>query len=67
MQNPEQAKGLVDALAATTVISTIMGWLPAVAALFTIVWTGFRINEEYYKWKVRRSKKRAYARRATDK
>lgn len=38
-------KGGVDAAAVCVTISTIMGWLPAIAALFTIVWTILRIAE----------------------
>ena len=34
-----------DALSVATVIATLAQWLPAVAALFTIVWTGIRILE----------------------
>lgn len=39
----EGAKTLADFLAAGTTVGTILGLLPAVAALFTIVWTGLRI------------------------
>jgi hypothetical protein len=28
-----------------TAVATVAGWLPAVAAIFTIVWTGIRIYE----------------------
>lgn len=38
-------KHILDWLSVGTVISTIAGWLPAVAALFTIIWTGIRIWE----------------------
>ena len=41
----EQLKHLGDALSVGTVIATIAGWLPAIAALVTIVWTGLRIFE----------------------
>ena len=41
----EQLKHLGDALSVGTVIATIAGWLPAIAALVTIVWTGIRIFE----------------------
>ena len=41
----EQAKVAVDALAVTTTVSTLMGWLPAVAAILSIVWTVIRISE----------------------
>ena len=44
-QNQEQLKHLGDALSIGTVLATIAGWLPAVAALVTIVWTGIRIWE----------------------
>ena len=41
----EEAKNAVDALAVTTTVSTLMGWLPAVAAALSIVWTVVRIFE----------------------
>jgi hypothetical protein len=41
----EAAKNTADALSVVTVIGTLAEILPAVAALFTIVWTGFRIYE----------------------
>jgi hypothetical protein len=28
-----------------TVMGTLMSWLPAIAALFTIIWTAIRIYE----------------------
>ena len=41
----EEEKNAVDALAVTTTVSTLMGWLPAVAAALSIVWTVVRIFE----------------------
>ena len=41
----EEAKNALDALAVTTTVSTLMGWLPAVAAALSIVWTVVRIFE----------------------
>ena len=41
----ETAKHVADGVAAVTAIGTVMQLLPAVAALFTIVWTGMRIVE----------------------
>lgn len=41
----EQVKAVLDWASIGTAISTIAGWLPSVAALFTIVWTGIRICE----------------------
>ncbi len=41
----EATKQAVDALSVVTVIGTLADVLPAIAALFTIVWTGFRIYE----------------------
>ena len=34
-----------DILSVTTVIGTLMGMLPSIAAIFTILWTGIRIYE----------------------
>ena len=41
----ETAKHVVDALSVATVVGTLVQLLPAVAALFTIVWTAIRIYE----------------------
>ena len=41
----EEAKAVVDVVAVTTTVSTLMGWLPAVAAALSIVWTVVRIFE----------------------
>jgi len=41
----ETVKYAVDALSIATVIGTLADMLPAIAALFTIVWTGIRIWE----------------------
>jgi hypothetical protein len=41
----EGTKHVLDGLSLVTVLGTLMDWLPAVAALFTIIWTGIRIYE----------------------
>jgi hypothetical protein len=41
----ESTKHAVDAVSVVTVVATLAQWLPAVAALFTIIWTGIRIIE----------------------
>lgn len=41
----EGVKQVTDALSIVTVVGTLAEVLPAVAALFTIVWTSFRIYE----------------------
>lgn len=41
----ETAKTVTDAVSIVTVVGTLMEVLPAVAALFTIIWTGIRIYE----------------------
>lgn len=41
----DHAKNLVDAVSFATVVGTLAGLLPALAALFTIVWTCIRIWE----------------------
>lgn len=41
----ETFKYLVDALSFFTVIGTITSMFPAIAALFTIIWTAIRIYE----------------------
>ena len=41
----EVTKHAVDALSLLTVLGTLMEALPAIAALFTIIWTAIRIWE----------------------
>lgn len=38
-------KHIMDGLSVVTVLGTITKMLPAVAAMFTIIWTGIRIYE----------------------
>lgn len=44
-EHQETAKHVTDALSVVTVVGTLMEMLPAVAALFTIIWTAIRIYE----------------------
>jgi hypothetical protein len=41
----ETTKHVTDGLSVVTVLGTLAEILPSIAALFTIVWTGFRIYE----------------------
>ena len=41
----ETTKHVVDALSLVTVVGTLVQLLPAIAALFTIVWAAIRIYE----------------------
>lgn len=45
MSHHETAKTAVDAISVVTVVGTLTELLPAVAALFTIIWTAVRIWE----------------------
>jgi len=45
MNMDEGVKHVVDGLSLVTVLGTLVDFLPAVAALFTIVWTAIRIYE----------------------
>lgn len=44
-QHQETVKAIGDGLSVATVVGTLLEVLPAVAALFTIIWTGMRITE----------------------
>lgn len=44
-QASETFKFVVDALSAGTALGALMGLLPAIAAIFTILWTAIRIYE----------------------
>jgi hypothetical protein len=41
----EGTKHVLDGLSLLTVLGTLMDWLPAVAALLSIIWTLLRIYE----------------------
>lgn len=41
----ETTKHVGDAVSAFVVVGALASWLPPVAALFTIIWTGIRIFE----------------------
>ena len=41
----ESSKHVLDGLSLLTVLGTLMDWLPAVAALLSIIWTMLRIYE----------------------
>jgi hypothetical protein len=41
----ESTKHVLDGLSLVTVLGTLMSWLPAVAALLSIIWTLLRIYE----------------------
>jgi hypothetical protein len=41
----EGTKHVLDGLSVVTVLGTLMSWLPAVAALLSIIWSVLRIYE----------------------
>jgi len=41
----DTVKNICDGLSVTTVIATLLGALPHVAALFTLIWTVLRVYE----------------------
>lgn len=45
MQPQETTKHIVDALSVATVLGTLMSYLPAIAALASLVWSVIRIYE----------------------
>lgn len=54
----ETAKHVVDALSIGTVVATLAGVLPSIAAIFTIVWTVIRIYETETVQKLLRKKRK---------
>jgi hypothetical protein len=48
----DQAKVIIDASSIVVVAGTLIDWLPAVAALASLVWTTIRIyeTETFQKW-----------------
>lgn len=45
----EATKNAADTLAAITGISVAVGWLPTLAAVFTVIWLGLRAYNELLK------------------
>lgn len=45
LDQDETTKHIVDMLSVATVLGTIVNILPAIAAVFTIIWTAIRIYE----------------------
>lgn len=41
----EGTKHVVDGVSVFTALGSVLAWLPSIAALFTIIWTGIRIYE----------------------
>jgi hypothetical protein len=41
----EATKHVIDGLSLVTVLGTLVDFLPAIAAVFTIIWTAIRIYE----------------------
>lgn len=52
MTNHEDIKNITDYISLGVVAGTLMDWLPALAALLSIVWTGIRIYEW---WKTKKN------------
>ena len=44
-EHQDTMKHLVDGLSLATVVGTLVDLLPAIAAIFTIIWTAIRIYE----------------------
>ena len=38
-------KDMIDGLSIATVVATVVGWLPAIASLVSIIWVCIRIYE----------------------
>jgi hypothetical protein len=45
----DHAKAAGDVISIGTVVATLAGWLPAIAALASIIYTGLRIYEWFEK------------------
>jgi len=59
MYEQHPAKHVVDAVAGLTILGAIVQYLPAVAAVFAILWYAMQMYDMYrYKWKVKHSKAR---------
>lgn len=52
--NDQLGNHAMDIVAGGVAVATIANWLPAIAGLFTIIWTGIRIWESETVKKLRR-------------
>lgn len=55
----EGAKTVADGLSIAAAVATVAGWLPPLAALLAIVWTGIRIWESKTVTRLRKRTSRA--------
>jgi hypothetical protein len=55
----EGTKHFLDGLSLVTVLGTLMSWLPAIAALLSIIWTLLRIYESKTVQSILRKKRNA--------
>lgn len=55
----EKIKFIGDIAAGGTAVATLVGWLPSIAALLAIIYTGYRI---YDLWDIRRNERRGIRR-----
>jgi hypothetical protein len=55
----ESSKHFLDGLSLLTVLGTLMSWLPAVAAILSIIWTLLRIYESKTVQSILRKKRNA--------
>lgn len=44
---PDSLKQVGDAASIGTIVATLAGWLPSIAAALTVVWTLMRIYNEF--------------------
>jgi len=49
----EPAARLVDYTSITVLTGVVLGFLPHVATLLTVIWMGFRLANEIHKWRTR--------------
>ncbi len=54
----ETSKTVVDIASGVTVVSTILGWLPAATALLSLVWVAMRIYQTWFDISNARAQKR---------
>lgn len=56
MQISDSARTVGDAVSISTVVATLAGALPHIAALLTVVWCLLRIRNEWLEAKIKRKK-----------
>lgn len=55
---PDTIKHVGDAVSISAIVATLIGWLPHIAALLTVIWSVVRIYNEILDSQIKRKQKK---------